>query len=1387
RVITAFASGASAAHSVAVRRNGLIIVGGYVDNGTDTDIALVRYLSNGALDTSFDGDGKVTTSFGGYEEANSVIVQPDGGILVAGFARIGDNADFALARYLANGSLDSTFGNNGKVTTALGVGEDVAQSMAVQVDGYLLLAGHTQNGTAEDFALVRYEANPVVVPATLVVEEPALATLASGSSRSFGTVVQGGSSTALTFSVFNEGTQTLILNSVAASGGQAVDFVVNTTGMASSLGSQQSTTFTVRFAPQGIGQRSTSLQIATNDAQSPFTLTLSGTGASAVPDIAVSGNSQPIGDGDLTPGTGDGTDFGSANVGNTVTRTFTIANTGTAALQLTGTAPHYVTVSGGGGAFTVSQQPGSSTVAVGGSSTFQVAFAPSAAGGRSAVVTVANNDGDENNYQFAIQGTGIGVPEIAVETSTGTSLTSGAGTLDLGAVTTGTGAASAVLTVRNVGTAALSLGSVTKSGGAASEFTLSTAGMPASLAPGEATSFGVLLTTTTLGSRSTTLAIANGDSNENPFLIAVTGTGVAAAPVAGVRYGNQVIARGDTTPGTADGTDFGGTFLGVPVTRSFSITNTGTAALHLTGTAPSYVSLSGSAAFTVTTQPTATIAAGATSTFQVTFDPATVATHTATISFAHDDATGSPFTFAIQGAGNGRPDLDVEDANGLLLADQSSGVDFGLVQVGSTSAAKTFVLQNRGTAALTVSSVTTSGVNAGDFAVITTGMQTSVAVGASTSLQVTFSPQAGGQRSTTLVIASNDPDEAPYEIALSGAALPEIAVSGNQVNITDGDSTPQQGDHTVFGEVAVAGGTLRRSYRVSNNGTADLVVGTATLSGTHAGDFSVTQQPSASVAPGDFTTLEVEFNPTGLDLRTAVVSFANNDSNENPFNFSIQGTGTGPGQLDRAFGTLGRVTTDLNGADERGRALALQSDGKALVAGYTDNGTNSNFVLVRYLADGSLDASFGVNGKVSTDLGNGSLDQASAVAVQADGKIVAAGFAQGGSNEDVALVRYLSDGTLDTSFGTGGKVLTPVGSSDDRAAAVVVQPDGKIVIAGTTFSGSNSDVLLVRYLPNGSLDTSFGSGGKVITGVGVEDAAFSLALQRNGRLVVAGKASNGLHDDVAVLRYLANGSLDTTFGTGGVVTTSVAAAHSAAQSVVVRRTGEIVVGGYASNADDTDWLVARYLANGSLDTTFGTGGLVVTSVGAGYEEVSSVAVQANGSVIATGFTQGANDDLAVARFLPNGSLDSGFGTGGKVVTALGSGGDYGLSVKALASGYVLAAGYTQGSSDDIALVRYVGEPVVLPQEIVVEQPYGSETATGSTVDFGTVLVGESQSLEIVVLNDGTQPLTISGVTKAGTASSDYTVDDSALTTSLGEGGESSFTITLSPSAPGTRT
>src|SRR5439155_1352997 len=253
-------------------------------------------------------------------------------------------------------------------------------------------------------------------------------------------------------------------------------------------------------------------------------------------------------------------------------------------------------------------------------------------------------------------------------------------------------------------------------------------------------------------------------------------------------------------------------------------------------------------------------------------------------------------------------------------------------------------------------------------------------------------------------------------------------------------------------------------------------------------------------------------------------------------------------------------------------------------AGETNNGINYDFALVRYNTNGTLDATFGTGGKVTTAIGTRD-DAATAVASQADGKLVAAGDTSAGGNNYFALVRYNANGTLDATTGTGGKVTTAIGTSDDVASAVAVQADGKLVAAGDTDDGGNNYFALARYNANGTLDATFGTGGKVTTAIGTLDYAYALAVRPDGKLVAAGETFNGSTTDFALARYNANGTLDPTFGTNGTVKTAIGTRDDAASALAIQADGKLVAAGETDNGTNYDFALARYFGSTTTSTT----------------------------------------------------------------------------------------------------------------------------------------------------------------------------------------------------------
>ena len=369
------------------------------------------------------------------------------------------------------------------------------------------------------------------------------------------------------------------------------------------------------------------------------------------------------------------------------------------------------------------------------------------------------------------------------------------------------------------------------------------------------------------------------------------------------------------------------------------------------------------------------------------------------------------------------------------------------------------------------------------------------------------------------------------------------------------------------------------------------------------------------------------------------------------------------GDLDPAFATAGMLRTDLGGTYDWAHATADQPDGAIVAAGESNASGTHDFAVARYTAAGALDPSFGGDGLVATDFG-GSDDWVYALALQPDGRIVVAGVSDHSGSKDFALARYDTDGSLDPTFGSGGRVLLPVRPlTTDIVRGVVLQPDGKVLAAGVTFDDTVSlrphgDFMLVRYSRDGQLDPSFGVGGIVTTNFEGEsyDEPQAIVLQPDGRIVLGGSSNTGGGigrifgaDNLALARYLPNGLLDPAFGQTGKVVVDAGSLFESIRALALDPSGRIVAAGRTSGERRGDLLLSRFNPDGTLDPTFGTThrGLTITDLGTGEEGLTGLALASDGTIVTGGIVApNPHGDLAIMRYDTGGQFDRSFGHDG---------------------------------------------------------------------------------------------------------------------------------------------
>ncbi len=417
---------------------------------------------------------------------------------------------------------------------------------------------------------------------------------------------------------------------------------------------------------------------------------------------------------------------------------------------------------------------------------------------------------------------------------------------------------------------------------------------------------------------------------------------------------------------------------------------------------------------------------------------------------------------------------------------------------------------------------------------------------------------------------------------------------------------------------------------------------------------------------------------------------------------------TGAGQIENRFGSRGILVSDFqSGSHDTAGRIILESNGRILVSAksHLTGISHGDAIVAAYTRAGAQDEGFAERGIYRLDVGAASVDFGQNIAIQSDNKALVVAFSNaGGRGNDVFLLRYTESGLLDETFGSHGIVKMNI-QTDDLASDIKIQADGKIVIAGTAFVDRSYDIFVARYLTTGQLDMSFGMNGIRTTDVNdmnLNDGAASLALQADGKIIVAGGTHTGVNNDLLVLRYTSQGALDPSFGINGIARLAVeTSSHEFANAVAIQADGKIIAAGYVNGGSSNDMLLYRLTPEGQPDTTFHSNGVVRTSVGMTSNEIiNAIVLGADGSLFVAGeCDRNGNRDFMVAKYDGHGSLDANFGIEGMVITRVS---EFGLGLTTpntadLANdliiqgdGKLLAVGSAAGGGIgyNVALVRY---------------------------------------------------------------------------------------------------
>ena len=1164
KIITPIGSVNEMGQAIAIQTDGKAVLGGYSNNGTNDDFAIARYHADGTLDTTFDTDGKKTISLGsGNDRINSVVIQSDGKILAAGYGMGGLNYEFALARFNTDGSPDTTFDTDGQVMTDIASGGDYASGVVIQSDGKIIAAGYSDNaGNLYDFTVVRYNSDGSLDTS---FDTDGKIMIPIGTSNDF----------ARGMALQSDGKIVIVGDS---SNGTDYDIALTRLNVDGSLDSSFGTSGKLTFS-FGISD------------ENGFDVLLQSDGKIVV--------------------------AGSAFIGST---------DDLALARLNSNGSFDTSFSGDG---KVTTDIGTNSYDIGYSAVLEsggkIVFAGASANQFTIVRYLSDGTLDTSFDTDGKVTTTIGIDDSA----SGVALQTDGKIVAAGRTSAGSNYDFALVRYKTDGSL------------------------------DDLTGYACVQTGVTDSDTSNTVDVHVCSTNS------FTGSACSATTycfITGVKTGQsaQCVANGRVPIPTAHNASVpvyvflkdshGLVDAGTSNTQTYSVTNT-----------PPYISSSNDYMVNdiILTPKDSTVKAylatikddngdtELTGTTAVLYDKFDVATNPSGITLSSGTCTSDDL--------NCYPGIscspDATDNDNSLVYTCNPAIWF------NANASDNWRLHANPTDGTNSPTTLTDSnmIQVEDLQAINIP-QTEIAYGAlalgqiSSGMPITIE-NAGNQTIDVLVQGT----------AMTGPGSPIVPAQQHWHNTIE-NFTYASGNVLVVdasGATTKAGGCADRDIAVRNDHASGswsdetmywkLQIPSIQTAGSYTGTNTFVAANQNQCSDGE----------VGQDVKVTVTFDSDNSANAMAFqsdekvvlagystpitqDFSVARlTGDFIPVLDTTFGTGGKVTTSVSSTGvDQARSVAVQSDGKIVAAGYGFVGSYQDFVLIRYNTDGSLDTDFGGDGVVTTAIGD-SYDYAMSVEIQSDGKILAAGYSFDGSSYNFALVRYNSNGGLDSSFGVGGKVTTDINAGHDYAYDVAVQSDGKIVIAGYAAMTTN-DFAVVRYTSSGALDTTFSGDGILTTPIGsANDMAYVVAIQSNGKIVVGGMSNNGTNDDYTVVRYNTDGSLDSTFSSDGIVVTDLASSVDVLTALALQSDGKIVVAGGSDSGTTEDFAVVRYNTDGTLDTSFNTDGIATAAIGTGQDRGKSVVVLPNGKIVVGGYSyNGIYNDFAMVRFTPDGVVDN---------------------------------------------------------------------------------------------------------------------------------------------------